>query len=256
MSNYSVAEIRELGQPASVMNRRVAEHWTGPAYLRKFSPYVSYIFLKLNFSPTSVTWLMVLLGWLASWILTNPALWAVFLVFVLAQVQMLLDCSDGEVARVTKKFNPAGIYVDRIAHYTTESFFAVAFGIRLYQNGDLRDVIWGLLLALLIVFNKLLNDLVHVTRALSGLEKLSENPEVAVPNNILLKSVKVLFKLLPIHKLFHSIELAFIFLISGLIQYFFIENFERFTLQFLTITAFVVVVGHTAAILNSNRLKS
>lgn len=256
MAKHSIAEIREKGQPASVMNRRVAEHWTGPAYLRKISPYLSQIFLRLNFSPTAVTWLMVLLGWSASWILTNPSLWAVFLVFLLAQLQMLADCSDGEVARITKNFNPAGIFVDRIGHYTTESFFAVAFGIRVYQAGDFRDLIWGLVLALLIVFNKLLNDLVHVTRALSGLDKLSENSRVAIPNNIILRFLKSLFRFFPIHKLFHSIELSFLFLVAGLVQYLLIQNFERFTLQFLTVAALVVVVGHTAAILNSNRLKS
>ncbi|MGA0733436.1 MAG: CDP-alcohol phosphatidyltransferase family protein, partial [Candidatus Nanopelagicales bacterium] len=78
MTKYNIAEIRSLGQPESVMNRRVAEHWTGPAYMRKVSPYLSKLFLSLNISPTQVTWLMVLAGWLASWALTNPWLWGAF----------------------------------------------------------------------------------------------------------------------------------------------------------------------------------
>jgi phosphatidylglycerophosphate synthase len=255
MSKYSISQIKEIGQPQSVMNRRIAEHWSGPAYMRKVSPYLSQVFLNLNISPTTITWLMVLTGWLASFVLTQPFIWAVVLVFVLAQIQMLLDCSDGEVARVSKKFNPAGIFVDRIGHYTTEGFLAVAFGIRIFQNGSLSDLIWGLVLALLVVYNKLLNDLVHVTRALSGFEKLSEDPAVSKVSNSLLRKLRGLFRFIPIHKAFHSIELSIIFLVAALIQLRWISDFERLTLQVLTIGGFIVVIGHTLAILNSSRLK-
>lgn len=256
MAKYEIAEIRALGQPASVMNRRIAEHWTGPAYMRKFSPYLSKIFLRLNVSPTQVTWLMVFTGWLASWALTNPLLWGAILAFVLAQLQMLLDCSDGEVARVSKRFNPAGIFVDRIGHYTTESFLAVAFAIRIATNGEVSDLIWGFALALLIVFNKVLNDLVHVTRALAGFEKLAEDPKLAQPKNALLNTVRNLFRFFPIHKLFHSVELTTWFLLAAIIQAYLLPGFERLVLQFLTGAALLVVIGHTLAILNSNRLKS
>ena len=255
MTKYNIAEIRSLGQPESVMNRRVAEHWTGPAYMRKVSPYLSKLFLRLNISPTQVTWLMVLTGWLASWALTNPWLWGAFIAFLLAQFQMLLDCSDGEVARVSKKINPAGIFIDRIGHYTTESFLAIAFAIRVATNGQVADLIWGFALAILIIFNKILNDLVHVTRALAGYEKLAEDPKLAQPQNITLNRFRNLFRFLPIHRLFHSIEQTIIYLLAAIIQYFFVSGFERNVLQILTLLAAVVVVGHTVAILNSNRLK-
>jgi len=256
MAKYQIAEIRNLGQPPSVMNRRVAEHWTGPAYMRKFSPYLSQFFLRINISPTQITWAMVFSGWLASWLLTNPLLWGAVLAFLVAQLQMLLDCSDGEVARVSKKFNPAGIFIDRIGHYTTEGFLAIAFSIRIAGNYQAPEIIWGLALALLIIFNKLLNDLVHVTRAIAGLERLSEDPKVAKPRNPIVNLARNLFRYLPIHKLFHSIELTTIFLISAIIEAYLITNFERFTLQFLLYAALFVVIGHTIAILNSNRLKN
>lgn len=255
MTRYKVSDIRNLGQPQSVMNRRVAEHWTGPAYMRKFSPYVSQIFLRLNVSPTQITWMMVFTGWLASWILTNPFLWGAILAFLLAQLQMLLDCSDGEVARVTKNFNPAGIFIDRIGHYTTESFLVIAFAIRIADNAQAPEIIWGFVLALLVIFNKLLNDLVHVTRAIAGYEKLTEDPNVAKPRTKLLAMARNLFRFLPIHKLFHSIELTTIFLVAALIDFYLVSYFERLTLQFLTLSGLLVVIGHTIAILNSNRLK-
>lgn len=255
MAKYKISEIRNLGQPASVMNRRVAEHWTGPAYMRKFSPYLSKIFLSLNISPTQVTWLMVFTGWLASWALTNPWLWGALIAFLLAQLQMLLDCSDGEVARVSNNFNPAGIFIDRIGHYTTESFLAIAFAIRVASNGQVEDLVWGFALAVLIIFNKILNDLVHVTRALAGYEKLAEDPKLAQPSNAFLNSIRNLFRFIPLHRLFHSIEQTSIYLIAAVVQYLLIPEFERNLLRFLTLTAALVVVGHTIAILNSGRLK-
>ena len=59
MTNYSIAQIKALGQPPEVLNRRVAEHWSGPLYMRKISPYLSKVLLKFGLSPTAVTWLMV-----------------------------------------------------------------------------------------------------------------------------------------------------------------------------------------------------
>ena len=55
MTNYSIAQIKALGQPPEVLNRRVAEHWSGPLYMRKISPYLSKVLLKFGVSPTAVT---------------------------------------------------------------------------------------------------------------------------------------------------------------------------------------------------------
>ena len=49
---------------------------------------------------------------------------------LLIQVQILLDCSDGELARWRRQFSPAGIYLDRLAHYVTETALPIALGIR------------------------------------------------------------------------------------------------------------------------------
>ena len=94
-----------------------------------------------------------------------------------------------------------------------------------------------------------------MTRALSGYEKLAEDPRLAQPQNITLNRMRNLFRFLPIHRLFHSIEQTIIYLLAAIIQYFFVTGFERNVLQLLTLLAAVVVVGHTVAILNSSRLK-
>ena len=131
---------------------------------------------------------------------------------------MLFDCCDGEMARVLKRFNPAGIFIDRFGHYSTEALIAIVFGIRVATQNDSTglEIIYGLVLALLITFNKVFNDMVHVARSFANLRKLSEDKKVAVPRNKILAFFRSLFNFFPIHRIFHSMELSFIIFISWL----------------------------------------
>ena len=245
-------QIKSLGQPSEVLNRRVAEHWSGPLYMRKISPYLSKVLLSIGLSPTFVTWLMVFSGWIAAASVIKTGITGAILAVVFAQLQMLFDCCDGEMARVTQKFNPAGIFIDRFGHYSTEALIAIAFGIRVFlENEELVvAIIYGLVLALFITFNKVFNDMVHVARSFSNLNKLSEDKNVAVPRNTFLAIIRSMFRFFPIHKIYHSIELSFIILIAAIFQV------SSQVLTFLTVAAFITVVGHLVAILTSSRLRA
>jgi phosphatidylglycerophosphate synthase len=251
MTNYSIQQIKSLGQPPEVLNRRVAEHWSGPLYMRKISPYVSKVLLKTGVSPTFVTWMMVLSGWLAAASVIKTGLIGVVLAVIFAQLQMLFDCCDGEMARVTAKFNPAGIFIDRFGHYSTEALLAIALGVRVFlEDETVSAIIYGLIFALLITFNKVFNDMVHVARSFSNLAKLSEDKSVAVPRNKMIASIRSLFKFFPIHKIYHSVELSIIILIAA------IFDFLSESLLLLNLAAFITVVGHLVAILTSSRLRA
>ena len=43
---------------------------------------------------------------------------------------MLLDCCDGEVARWRRTSSPAGVFLDKVGHYTTEALIPLALGVR------------------------------------------------------------------------------------------------------------------------------
>ena len=51
------------------------------------------------------------------------------------QLQLLLDCCDGEVARWRRTFSPKGPYLDALAHYSTEAALPAALGIP-YVRGE------------------------------------------------------------------------------------------------------------------------
>ena len=88
-----------ITQPDSVRSRAGAEHWVAHLYLRDVSPYLTRILLRLGMSANGVTWLMILTAALAAVVTSWPSVIAAVAVVVLAQLQMLFDCCDGEVAR-------------------------------------------------------------------------------------------------------------------------------------------------------------
>ena len=70
-------------------------------------------------------------------------MWAAVLVFGLLQLQLLLDCSDGELARWRGPTGGArGVYVDNLSHWVTDALMLV--GVRdvgakpVQQIGDAR----------------------------------------------------------------------------------------------------------------------
>ena len=98
-SRPTIAQIREVCQPETITGRRNSEHWVGDLYHRPISPYITRIFLRAGFSANAVTGVMILIGWAAAASLLIPGLPGGILAAVLGQLQMLIDCTDGEVAR-------------------------------------------------------------------------------------------------------------------------------------------------------------
>lgn len=132
----TIAQLREVTQPPSVRTRAGAEHWVAHLYLRDLSPYLTRPLLRLGFSADAVTWLMILCAALSAVSTGWPTLAGAIGVVVLAQLQQLLDCCDGEVARWRQTSSPRGVYLDRVGHYTAECGIAVALGVR--ANGGPR----------------------------------------------------------------------------------------------------------------------
>ncbi|MGI3783672.1 MAG: CDP-alcohol phosphatidyltransferase family protein, partial [Janthinobacterium lividum] len=116
----TIAQLREVTQPPSVRTRAGAEHWVAHLYLRDLSPYLTRVLLRLGFSADAVTWLMILCAALAAVSTGWPTLAGAIGVVLLAQLQQLVDCCDGEVARWRETSSPRGVYLDRIGHYTAE----------------------------------------------------------------------------------------------------------------------------------------
>ena len=114
-STPSIAELRAATQPASIFARNSGEHWAGRLYVRRFSPY-----LTRTLVPTRVTPERRHVGddrgrrGRGRRARRCPGVIAAAAAALLIQGQILLDCTDGELARWRKQFSPAGIYLDRL----------------------------------------------------------------------------------------------------------------------------------------------
>ena len=253
----TIAQLREVTQPPSVRTRAAAEHWVAHAYLRDVSPYLTRILLRSGFSANGVTWLMIMSAAAAAVATAWPSLLGALLAVILVQLQMLLDCSDGEVARWRQTSSPVGVYLDRVGHYVAECGIAVALGVR--ATGQLQlSGIWisaGLLLGLLVALNKVENDLVHVARHYAGLPQIADADHVRAPRGGFLRSVRRLARVIPFHRVFHSVELSILVLLSAIVDLFVGGEATKVLLAALVVAAALTLVGHLVAVLASSRLR-
>jgi phosphatidylglycerophosphate synthase len=253
----TIAQLREVTQPPSVRTRAAAEHWVAHAYLRDISPYLTRILLRAGFSANGVTWLMIMAAAAAVVATGWPALLGAVLAVILVQVQMLLDCCDGEVARWRQTSSPVGVYLDRVGHYVAECGIAVALGIRATGQFQLSGI-WisaGLLLGLLVALNKVENDLVHVARHYAGLPQMADAKDVRTPRGGFLRGARRLAGVVPFHRVFHSVELSILVLIAAIVDLFVNGAATKVLLAALVVAACLTLVGHLVAVLTSSRLR-
>ena len=265
----SIAELRAVAQPPEVRLRANAEHWTASLYLRRISPYLTFLLLKTSIRANGVTGLMILVGWSTAAALLIPGVAGAALALVLGQVQMLVDCCDGEVARWRGESSPAGVFLDKVGHYTTESLIPIALGIRAagYPFEAPDDFLWttlGFALALIIVLNKALNDMVHVARANAGLQKLADRKEESVPTQTVVARLRRAARFLPFHRLYHSVELTIIAFAATILGVILASAgvaggellATRWLIAALLPLAVLALVGHFVAIMASRRVRS
>jgi phosphatidylglycerophosphate synthase len=258
----SIAELRRVAQPEEVRSRANAEHWTASLYLRDISPYLTWFLLRTRVSANQVTGLMILVGWCTAAALLVPGIAGPIIALVLGQLQMLVDCSDGEVARWRGTRSPAGVFLDKVGHYTTEAFIPIALGIRAASWPIVgADWMWttiGCALAVVIVLNKALNDMVHVARANAGLPRLVDKRDASTaPSGRRLASLRRVVRFLPFHRLYHSVELTIIALVLALIGLAIGQELaSRILVGVLLPLAVLATVGHFVAIITSRRIKA
>ena len=257
----TIAQLRAVTQPDSVRGRANSEHWVADLYLRRISPYLTRVLLKLNVTPNVVTWLMIFTGVSAGLSLLIPGMIGVVLALFLGQLQMLWDCCDGEVARWTKRFSPAGIFLDKLGHYLTEGTIAFVLGLRIAQwpeqpINSSTIPLTAALFALIVILNKALNDAVHVSRYFAGLPKLEDRKSVSSSRVSLIALAKRVFTFLPVHRMFHSVEMTiWIFILSVVDSIFEIELLNQFFDIIIPVVIFVFI-GHLISILTSNKLRA
>jgi phosphatidylglycerophosphate synthase len=254
----SIAELRAATQPASIFARNSGEHWAGRLYMRRLSPYLTRLLVPTRLTPNAVTWLMIATGLAAAGLLTLPGLLPVIGVVLLLQLQLLLDCSDGELARWRKVSSPAGIYLDRLAHNVTEAALPIALAIRADGGWDSIGgwTALGLLTAVLVLLLRVETALVYVARAEAGLPPVEDTAAVAAPRRSGLAAVRRALRFAPFFRAFVAIEFSFLVLAAAIWDAAAGDlTGSRALVIALVPVAAVTAAGRLAAILTSQRLR-
>ncbi|MFI7450800.1 CDP-alcohol phosphatidyltransferase family protein [Nonomuraea sp. NPDC049714] len=217
MSGPSVADLRRVAQPAGHLERRNGEHWAGVLYMRRLSIYVTWLMSKTSVTPNQLTWVMTVAGVLAGVVLALPGLWAAIGAALLVQVYLLLDCSDGELARWTGKTSLAGVYLDRVGAYFTEAALLAGLGWR--ASAVLPDwyTVLGFAAALGAILIKAETDLVDVARAKGGLPVATE-ASVGQFRSGLLGLARRIVGATKFHRIMQPIELSLLALVTAVID--------------------------------------
>jgi phosphatidylglycerophosphate synthase len=254
----SIAELRAATQPESIFARNSGEHWAGRLYMRRLSPYMTRVLLRAGLGANAVTWLMILAGLAAAAVLSLPGLAGAVGAVALIQLQLLLDCSDGEVARWRGQGSPAGVYLDRIGHWLTEAALPIALGVRADGGWDELGTYTtlGLVVSVLVLLIKGESALVTVARAEAGRPPAADTRAVAAPRATGLRQVRRALGYVPFYRAFVAMEATLLALAAAVVDSAGDDLAgSRALMVALVVVAAITAVGHLLAILASDRLR-
>ncbi|MEV4804820.1 CDP-alcohol phosphatidyltransferase family protein [Nonomuraea sp. NPDC049421] len=254
MSGPSVAELRQVAQPPGHLERRNGEHWAGVLYMRRLSIYVTWAMTKTPVTPNQLTWVMTVAGVAAGFVLALPGLWAAVLAALLIQVYLLLDCSDGELARWRGTTSPAGVYLDRVGAYFAEAAVLAGLGWRASEVLPDWYTVLGFAGALGAILIKAESDLVEVARAKGGLGAATEAAAVQFRSGLLGLGRRILAAT-QFHRIMQPIELSLLAVVTAVIDAVIgVPTATRVLVVACAIAAAVQVVLHLISIMASRRL--
>lgn len=134
----------------------------------------------------------------------------------------------------------------------------VAFGVGLgWQHPDdfWRWAAGGCALGVLVLINKSVNDGVAISRAAAGLPKLPDTAQARAPRPGLVAKLRRAARVVPLHRLYHSVEQSHVYLATALVALFW-APISGWVLAALLIVTPLVILGHVAAVLTSPRLSA
>lgn len=101
--------------------------------LRRISIYVTLLFLRTRISPNTISWFSLLFFLLSGWWMIWMKPWAFVLATLCYNLGYLLDCVDGEVARLKQITSKKGVFIDTLIRASSIPI-VISFMIALYTG--------------------------------------------------------------------------------------------------------------------------
>jgi phosphatidylglycerophosphate synthase len=253
----TLAELRGVAQPPAVLGRSAHEHWSGLLYMRRVSLRLTRLLVPTPVTPDLLTVTMGIVGIASAAVVTVPALWAAVSAFVLLQLQLLLDCSDGELARWRGPAGGArGVYLDNLSHWVTDAFLLVGVAVR--ADGGVGSIggwtTLGLCTAVLALVVHAETDLVYVARAKLGLPPPAAG--AVTPQVGFVRRARRTLTRLPVNRLLSAWDLSYVVVAVAVVDRVRgdLSASRGLTVALLAISGYAVL-GHLLSVLTSRRLR-
>lgn len=183
-NSLSVKEIRCKYQHNKFYDGYLVDH-----FCQIFSPYFTWLFVRLGWTPNYVTSLMIIFGILGATFFVIPSLSFKIVGVLFIYLWYIMDISDGEVARATKTFSKFGQEFDYTAHVINHPLFVLSFTLCIIQ----ANILYGLLIVGLGLVDMIFRNLVAFNSIKMLKESSAENGTTQESNNSLLKFMKHIF---------------------------------------------------------------
>lgn len=152
-----------------------ADGFVDRVFNRPMGRFLSKMLIHTPVSPNMISIASIIIGVMAALFLAEGSYRWALIGALLFQVSAIVDCVDGEIARILFKESPLGKWIDlagdQIVHISV--FAGIAFG--LLRNGGGKDTVWLGLSAVfgaLISFGVVLRGMRQPTEAGGSLQKL------------------------------------------------------------------------------------
>lgn len=166
----------------------------------KISPYMAAIFVGTKVTPNQLTVAMIPMGILGGLMMAFGYVWIAFIGSLCFVLLNILDAADGELARFISKTSAYGDYLDRVAHYLTNSAFVMGLGLFLFhQFGDVRFLYVMFVCEIAIFGDEVIRDLLvtcgltSLPDANAGTRKKTKRETKIEVSSIILNVWKILF---------------------------------------------------------------
>lgn len=109
-------------------------------YATKISPMLTKVFIKTKLTPNEITILMIISGLIGGGLFFINNIYFRILGLIFIHLWYILDCCDGEVARIKKKFSSFGKELDFSAHILNHPIYNIAFAMALISTNKYNSL--------------------------------------------------------------------------------------------------------------------
>lgn len=152
------------------------ELWYSRILGRKISIYFTWLLLNLGATPNQSTLLSFICGVIGLYFLTSIHFPAFLFGFIFFHLYIIIDSSDGEMARFLNMKSEMGAFYDKLLHYLMKIGIIVTTSIQVYNRvGLLEILILGLLIGLLSGFTSTFYHLLPRNNTVSYSEQVLQD---------------------------------------------------------------------------------